>query len=113
MKLQWRLATVLLIGMLVASQIATIRYALAVGGEIEHAASEVKAAKEALDRADHDSKEMITHWTTMSKMQMTPAEKEFLKLAAESAATQKALWDTNAHALSAIEDLWKRTNYNK
>ncbi len=113
MKLQWKLAVVLLIGMLVASQIATIRYALAVGSEIEHAAGEAKAAHDALDRAGGDYKQMLAHWTAMSKMPMTATEKEFLQLAGQSAATQKALWDTNAHALSAIQDLWKHASNNK
>jgi len=103
MKLEWKLALFLLIGMLVVGQIATLRFAFATASDLQRAADEIAAAKAAVDQASKNWKTMSDHWTTMGKMTMNPTEKETFKLEGESAQVQKSAVEAESHALAALE----------
>ncbi len=113
MKLQWKLVIGLVIGMLMVGQVASIRYALSAGNELNLAAGELKAAKDSMEIAGKDYKELVTSWTAMNKMQMNPMEKEMMKLAGQSAALQKAIWDANSHAFAALDGILKNASERK
>ncbi len=113
MKLQWKLVIGLVIGMLMVGQVASIRYALSAGNELNLAKEELKAAKDSMEVAGRDYKELITSWTAMNKMPQTPMEKEMMGLSKQSAAVQKAIWDANSHALAAMEKILKNASERK
>jgi Tfp pilus assembly protein PilX len=115
MKMPWKVVVVLVIAMLVVGQVMTLRALAAMSENLEGAHTALAAAQAALDKAGKDYQTMASHWNAMGKMSgMTAADKEMWKLVGESAATQKAMWDSSASALKSIEGIWKQAaNQNK
>jgi len=108
MKLHWKVAIALVIGALIVGQVVTLRAIAAMSENLEGAHTALAAAQAAMEKANKNYQDMVSHWTAMQKMSgMTAVDKDMVKLMGESAATQKSMMDANSGAMKAIEGIWK------
>lgn len=107
MKLHWKILIGLVVAVLITGQVVTFRAIAAMNENLENAHTALGAAQAAMDKANKEYQDMLTHWNKMNKMSgMSAMDKEMMKLTGQAAATQKSTMDAVAKSLKATEGIW-------
>lgn len=104
MKMDRKLAIVLVIGMLVGSQVGAIHQAFAVAGtpQIDKSMEQFKLA---VNNAKEDLRQCEALLNTLQKTRLTPAEQEMAKATAALGAAEKSMINANEQAMTIIQEL--------
>ncbi len=107
MKLHWKVAIVMLVGLLVVGQIATLHYAIGASERMAAAEQELGAAKKALKAQEDAQAALLVLWNKMSKQPMTPTEKAIMNFLKEEVAERINARQVESHAITAVENMWR------
>lgn len=107
MKLHWKILIGLVFAALITGQVVSFRAIAAMNENLENAHTALGAALAAMDKANKDYNDMLTHWNKMNTMSgMSTMDKEMMKLAGQSAAAQKSTMEAVSKGLKATEGIW-------
>ncbi len=88
MKLHWKVAMVMLIGLLIAGQVVTLKYAAAQSSRMANAAEQLRIANKELKAEEDRLQAILAKWTKMNSMSMSGFDKEIMSLLRDFATDQ-------------------------
>ena len=113
MKLHWKVAIVMLVGLLVAGQIATLHYAIGASERMAQAERDLGEAKAALKVEADQQAALLALWNKMFKLPMTKNEIAIMNFLKEEQAERATARQVESGAIRAVEGIWREVNSRK